>query len=108
MLANDALAFGFMRVALQRGIRMPRDLSVIGFDGLPHGALFCPALTTVSQPMREMGRIACCRLFEAIENPGRLETTEFPMALLERESAGPAPGAASRPGGLHLVSPSSE
>ena len=93
-----------MRVALQRGIRMPRDLSVIGFDGLPHGALFCPALTTVTQPMREMGRIACCRLFEAIENPGRIETTEFPMALLERESAGPAPGGGSRPGGLHLVS----
>jgi LacI family transcriptional regulator len=97
-----------MRVALQRGIRMPRDLSVIGFDGLPHGALFYPALTTVTQPMREMGRIACCRLFEAIENPGRIETTEFPMALLERESTGPAPGTASRTGGLHLVSPPSE
>src|SRR4029453_4548069 len=101
----DALAFGFMRVALQRGIRMPRDLSVIGFDGLPHGALFYPALTTVSQPMREMGRIACCRLFEAIENPGRIETTEFPMGLLERESPGRPPGAAPPPRGLPLVAP---
>ena len=107
VLANDALAFGFMRVALQRGIRMPHDLSVIGFDGLPHGALFCPALTTVSQPMRDMGRIACCRLFEAIENPGRIETTEFPMALLERESTGPAPGAGSRLSALRLVTPPS-
>jgi len=108
VLANDALAFGFMRVALQRGIRMPRDLSVIGFDGLPHGALFYPALTTVTQPMREMGRIACCRLFEAIDSPGRLETTEFPMALLERESTGAASGPGARAGGLHLVSPPSE
>jgi LacI family transcriptional regulator len=103
VMANDALAFGFMRVALQRGIRMPQDLSVVGFDGLPHGALFCPALTTVSQPMRDMGRVACCRLFEAIEDPGRVETTEFPMVLIERESTGPARG--TRTPALHLVTP---
>jgi LacI family transcriptional regulator len=104
VLANDALAFGFMRVALQRGVRMPQQLSVLGFDGLPAGALFYPALTTVSQPMREMGRVACCRLFEAIETPGRIESTEFAMALIERESTGPAPGAKVPP--LHLVAPS--
>ena len=57
--------------------------------------------------MRDMGRIACCRLFEAIENPGRIETTEFPMALLERESTGPAPGAGSRLPALRLVTPPS-
>ncbi len=103
VLANDALAFGFMRVALQHGVRMPHELSIVGFDGLPHGALFCPALTTVSQPMRDMGRVACCRLFEAIEDPGRVETTEFPMVLIERESTGPVAGARSTP--LHLVTP---
>lgn len=91
VLANDALAFGFMRVAQQRGIRMPADLSIVGFDGLPHGELFFPSLTTVSQPMHEMGRVACNRLFDAIGNPGRIEMTEFPMALVERESTGPAP-----------------
>jgi LacI family transcriptional regulator len=101
VLANDALAFGFMRVALQRGVRMPQELSIVGFDGLPHGALFCPALTTVSQPMRDMGRVACCRLYEAIENPGRVEMTEFPMALIERESSGPIAGAKAAT--LHLV-----
>jgi LacI family transcriptional regulator len=100
VLANDALAFGFMRVAQQRGVRMPDDLSIVGFDGLPQGELFCPALTTVSQPMHEMGRVACTRLFEAIGNPGRLETTEFPMTLLERESTGPSPGTRPR---LQLV-----
>jgi LacI family transcriptional regulator len=103
VLANDALAFGFMRVAQQRGVKMPEELSIVGFDGLPHGALFCPALTTVSQPMREMGRVACCRLFEAIDTPGRIESTEFAMSLIERESTGPAPGA--KPAPLHLVTP---
>jgi LacI family transcriptional regulator, galactose operon repressor len=90
VLANDVLAFGFMRVAQQRGIKMPQELSIVGFDGLPEGALFYPALTTVSQPMREMGRVACRRLFEAIEDPGRIEKTEFAMELVVRESTGPA------------------
>ncbi len=96
VLANDALAFGFMRVALRRGVRMPQDLSVMGFDGLPHGALTYPALTSVSQPMHDMGRVACGRLFDALEAPGRIESTEFPMALIRRESTGPAPAGPSQ------------
>jgi LacI family transcriptional regulator len=103
VFANDALAFGFMRAALQRGVRMPDDLSVAGFDGLPQGALLCPSLTTVVQPMRDMGRIACRRLFEALDEPGRIETTEFPMALVARESTGPAPAIGSA--ALRLVPP---
>jgi LacI family transcriptional regulator len=91
VFANDALAFGFMRVALRHGIRMPADLSVIGFDGLPEGALLFPALTTVAQPMRDMGRVATERLFDALGDPGRVERVEFPVDLLIRESTGPAP-----------------
>jgi LacI family transcriptional regulator len=102
VLANDALAFGFMRVAQQRGLRMPQDLSLVGFDGLPQGALFYPALTTMSQPIPEMGRIACRRLFETMADPGRVEKTEFPMALIIRESTGPGPSTRPRPD-LHLV-----
>jgi LacI family transcriptional regulator len=91
VLANDALAFGFMRVAHQRGVRIPQDLSIVGFDGLPLGEVIYPALTTVAQPMREMGRVACRHLFEVMTNPGRLEKIEFPMELVRRESTGPAP-----------------
>ncbi len=100
VLANDALAFGFMRVAHQHGLRMPQDLSVVGFDGLPQGAVFYPALTTVAQPMREMGRVACRRLFETIGDPGRRERIEFPMELIVRESTGPAGPA--KPAERHL------
>lgn len=96
VMANDALAFGFMRVALRSGIRMPEQLSIIGFDGLPEGALLYPALTTVSQPMQEMGRVACQRLLESIGAPGRIETIEFPMELLVRESTAPAPPPATK------------
>jgi LacI family transcriptional regulator len=86
VLANDALAFGFLRVAQQRGLRMPADLSILGFDGLPQGELFHPALTTMAQPIREMGRAACRTLFESIEEPGQVGRTMFPMHLLVRES----------------------
>jgi LacI family transcriptional regulator len=86
VMANDALAFGFMRVAQQRGIRMPEDLSLAGFDGLPQGELFHPALTTMAQPIREMGRAACRTLFDNIDTPGAVARAEFPMSLLVRES----------------------
>ena len=100
VMANDALAFGFMRVALRRAVRIPGELSIVGFDGLAQGALIYPALTTVSQPMQEMGRVACRRLFEAIDAPGRLERIDFPMELIVREST--APAAIARPEGRRM------
>ena len=88
VLANDALSFGFLRVAHQRGLRVPGDLSVVGFDGLPQGELLYRALTTMRQPMREMGRMACMRLFDsAADTPVR---TELAMELVVRETSAPA------------------
>jgi DNA-binding LacI/PurR family transcriptional regulator len=52
--------------------------------------------------MREMGRAACRKLFDAIEAPRLLERTEFPMELIVRESTGPAPGGKAK-AALHLV-----
>ncbi len=89
VLANDALALGFMTVARDRGIGIPQELSIVGFDGLPQGATSFPQLTTVAQPMREMGRAACGRLFEVIAELAPLETIELPMGLLPRGSSGP-------------------
>jgi LacI family transcriptional regulator len=97
VLANDALAFGFMRVAHQRGVRIPEDLSIVGFDGLPEGELVWPALTSMGQPLREIGRVASARLFEAMASPGRLEKVELPMQLVVRESAGPPSNDTPRP-----------
>lgn len=88
---NDALALGIMRVAQQRGIRIPQELSMVGFDNIPAGALLWPGLTTMAQPMREMGRAACRGLFEGIDNPGTSRTIIYPMRLVVRESSGPAP-----------------
>jgi LacI family transcriptional regulator len=94
-LGNDALAIGFMRAARQRGLRVPDDLSIVGFDGIPEGARSWPGLTTVAQPMREMGRDACRRLFATIW-PASEQAVEYPMSLVVRESTG-APRPSSSP-----------
>ena len=103
VMANDALAFGFMGIAIRRGIRMPADLSIVGFDGLPQGTLVYPALTTVAQPIQEMGRVACQRLLETIGAPGRIEKIEFPMQLIVRESTAPPPNLPRKPRHLRPV-----
>lgn len=93
VMGNDSLALGFMRVAQQRGIRVPQSLSVVGFDNVPEGALLWPGLTTVAQPMREMGRAACRRLFKAIDSNPETHAIEYPMELMVRESTGRPPEA---------------
>lgn len=88
VLGNDALAIGFIRAAQRRGINVPDDLSVAGFDGIPEGARSWPGLTTMAQPMREMGRDACRRLFTAIAAHEERTTVQYPMTLVIRESTG--------------------
>jgi LacI family transcriptional regulator len=88
VLGNDALAIGFIRAAQQRGIAVPGDLSVAGFDGIPEGARSWPGLTTMAQPMREMGRDACRRLFTAIAAAEERTAVQYPMTLVVRESTG--------------------
>jgi DNA-binding LacI/PurR family transcriptional regulator len=56
--ANDMTAFGVISALAARGLRVPEDVSVIGFDGLSLGARFNPGLTTIRQPIADMGAIA--------------------------------------------------
>jgi len=96
VFANDLLAIGFMRVAHKLGVRIPEDLSVVGFNGLPEGERLWVSLTTVAQAFQQMGTAACRRLFESIDSPGPVQTIEFPMTLIVRESTGPARRSGSR------------
>jgi LacI family transcriptional regulator len=95
VLGSDALAIGFIRAAQQRGVQVPGDLSVAAFDGIPEGARSWPGLTTMAQPMREMGRDACRRLFTAIGAVNERTIVPYSMTLVVRESTG-APRTASR------------
>jgi LacI family transcriptional regulator len=66
MAINDITAIGIMDSLAQRGIKMPRDLSVIGFDNIPVSAMVSPALTTIHQPALKTGREAADLLFARI------------------------------------------
>ena len=55
---NDMTAIGLLSAARQAGIAVPRDLAVVGFDNIPFAAHVCPALTTVAQPMFDLGKRA--------------------------------------------------
>jgi LacI family transcriptional regulator len=92
MCGNDTLAIEFLRAVLQRGVRVPDELSVVGFDGVPEGALYWPGLTTAKQPSQAMGNAACRALMQLIENPEAPspERVDLPAELIVRESSGSA------------------
>lgn len=64
---NDLMAVGAIKALKKRGLSVPENVSVIGFDGIPLCEYIEPALTTVAQPIYEMGRTAAVLLFESIK-----------------------------------------
>src|SRR5437660_2358776 len=64
---NDNLAIGTIQAARARGVRVPEDLSVVGFDDIEHATIVTPTLTTVRQPLAEMGRTAVSLLIRLVE-----------------------------------------
>jgi LacI family transcriptional regulator len=90
--SNDIMAFGVLKAARERGLRVPQDLSILGFDDIPQARLVDPPLTTVRQPLEEMGRVATRTLVGLIADPQRrIGRVTLPTELVVRESCGPAP-----------------
>lgn len=89
--ANDDTAAGVIYEAEERGLRIPRDLSVFGFDDIPMARRLWPSLTTVRQPSREMGRIAAEQLLARIGDAQHGELVNVPYELRLRRSTGPWP-----------------
>ena len=88
--ANDDMAAGVIRVALERKLRVPEDVSVCGFDDTPMSRQIFPPLTTVHQPSHEMGRLATLELLASIQTPGSGRVLHIPYELKVRRSTGPA------------------
>ena len=88
-VGNDQMALGVMREAARRGMRIPDDLAVVGFDGLTESALYTPSLTTIVHPLVAMGALAVDRLLGEIDgadaHPGA--DIVLPTQLIVRESA---------------------
>ncbi|HEX4205850.1 MAG TPA: LacI family DNA-binding transcriptional regulator [Ktedonobacteraceae bacterium] len=115
--ANDDMAYGVLDVAKMRGLRIPDDLSIVGFDDIAPSASTHPALTTIHQPFREMGQCAVELLLSLLDpqytfseewkkfainyqpasstsvgkKGGTLMQIQLPTTLVVRESCGVAP-----------------
>ena len=86
--ANDQMALGAIDAFRSAGIRVPHDVRVTGFDGIEAAALSRPALTTVRQPMIDLGRAAVQLLSRRLENPdGEPMAVRLPVQILVRESS---------------------
>ena len=86
---NDDMAIGVMQAARERGLELPRDLSVVGFDDLPMAARVWPNLTSVRLPIRDMGRMAAEKLLAPMRgvDPAKMVQPEVRPALVVRHSA---------------------
>jgi DNA-binding LacI/PurR family transcriptional regulator len=86
--ASDILAIGAIREITARGLSVPGDIAVAGFDDLSYARMFSPALTTVHQPCEELGRTAFELLYSILDGrpAGAPETTYVPFSIIERES----------------------
>jgi DNA-binding LacI/PurR family transcriptional regulator len=85
--ANDLVAIGVISTLKKRGHRVPADISIVGIDDIPMASLLDPPLTTVSQPIYEMGRRGMENILLRIQNP-QLDTSEimFETRLTIRQS----------------------
>ncbi|MBZ0229836.1 MAG: LacI family transcriptional regulator [Bauldia sp.] len=88
---SDAIALGIMHQARERGVVIPADLSLVGFDGMPITELLGPPLTSVAQPIDSLGRLGAKRLVAMIDAaaPSAADTVRLPVVLTTRGSVAP-------------------
>jgi len=84
--ANDKMALGAMHYAQHKGLKIPEDLSIVGFDDIPHTAFVTPALTTIHTPLYEVGVMSADRLIERIRGRNEPVAEVLPTHLVLRES----------------------
>jgi LacI family transcriptional regulator, galactose operon repressor len=85
---SDEIAVGALQAAEARGIAVPGELSMVGFDDTPDAADVRPPLTTIAQPHHEKGAAAARLLLHPEDEPAKVV---FPTELVVRASTGPAP-----------------
>lgn len=92
--ANDMIAFGFIKALREHGLRIPEDVSVVGFDNLPMSAMSEPALSTIEVPKRRIGAMAVRLLDDMLiaRAPEPATKVLISGALVGRESVGTPSG----------------
>ena len=85
---NDKMALGAIKKLNELGLRIPQDIAVVGFDDIPQASFSIPGLTTVHQPLYEIGKQSCERLIELIHRRTDRVQEVVPIYLVVRESCG--------------------
>jgi DNA-binding LacI/PurR family transcriptional regulator len=85
--ASDLTALGAIRALTERGLRVPEDVAVVGFDDVHEAQLGRPALTTVHQPITELGRTMARMLLGRLNGNPVERTAVLPVELVRRQSA---------------------
>ena len=88
---NDLIAFGAIKALQAKGFHVPEDVAVVGYDDIITAAVFTPSLTTMAQPIREIGSAIVKLLMESIHNQRKdsfPQSITFQMKLKVRESCG--------------------
>src|SRR5689334_11896773 len=81
------MALGAMNALHTQGIRVPEDISIIGYDNIFYASTFEPALTTIAQPIAAIGQECIARLLERFHEPEKQPVhTMLPVELIERSS----------------------
>ncbi len=91
-VGNDHMSIGLLSALRERGIRVPEDVSVVGFDDVPEAGYLYPALTTVRQDFAALGELIMQKVLIAVEEPETAtEDTPLPTHLIVRQSTRAAP-----------------
>lgn len=86
---NDLAAFGAINALKEKGLRVPQDIAVVGYDDFDFASMVSPAITTIRQPLIEMGKLAVAKLLEVIENKKEKKVQKvLRTELVVRESCG--------------------
>ena len=89
-VGNDQMAIGVLSALRERGLRVPADVSVVGFDDVPEAAYLLPSLTTVRQDFAALGGLIMQKVLVAVEEPESIaEDTPLATRLVIRDSTGP-------------------
>jgi LacI family repressor for deo operon, udp, cdd, tsx, nupC, and nupG len=93
---SDSMAISFMKTVMEAGVRVPEDLSIVGFDGIEFTEFVTPTLTTIQQPRHEIGRTGARVLLEALANGTPPRSVRLPAPLLIRDSTAAPPAVAAK------------
>jgi LacI family transcriptional regulator len=81
-VGNDQMSLGVIQLACQRGLRIPENLGIVGFDNIPESAYFCPPLTTVQQDQYAVGKVAVEETIKMINSLRRGSEQIEPVSII--------------------------